>query len=86
MKKFRTWEFTMKKYLLFYLIILPYILFSNLPDQQTTPSDMLLFSEHSIGRTQANSEQNENDNEEEITEELSDASPEYPVENCIPLS
>lgn len=76
----------MKKYLLFYLVISPCILFSNPSEQQVTPSDMLLFSENSIGRTQVDFEQNENDNEEEITEELSDASPECPVENCIPLS
>lgn len=84
MKKFRTLEFTMKKYLLFYLIISPCILFSNSSEQQTNPSDMLLFSENSIGRTEVNSEQNEN--EEEISEELSDTSLECPVENCIPLS
>lgn len=77
-------EVAMKKYLLFYLIISPCILFSNSSEQQTNPSDMLLFSENSMGRTEVDSEQNEI--EEEIAEELSDASPECPVENCIPLS
>lgn len=81
MTKFRTLEFTMKKYLLFYLIISPCILFSNSSEQQIIPSDMLLFSENSIGRTQVDSEQNEDDNEEDITEELSDGSPECSFEN-----
>lgn len=74
----------MKKYLLFYLLISPYILFSNSSEQP--PNDMLLFSENSIGRTQVNPEQNDSDNEEELTEELSEASSECPAENCVPLS
>lgn len=84
MTKFITLEFTMKKYLLFYLVISPCILFSVSSEEQIIPSEMLLSSDNSILRTQVDPEQN--DNEEEISEELSDATPEYPMEDCNPLS
>lgn len=84
MTKFRTLEFTMKKYLLFYLVISPCILFSNSPEQPMIPSEMLLSSENSIPRSQVDNEQSEND--EELNEELTDASPECSSEDYNPLS
>ena len=84
MTKFRTLEFTMKKYLLFYLVISPCILFSNSSEQSVIPSEILLSSENSIPRSQVSPEQNEN--EEELNEELTDASPECASEDDNPLS
>lgn len=88
MKKFITLEFTMNKYLLFYLVILPCVLFSISAEESIIPNEMLLSPENSIVRTQVDTEENDvNDvNDEEISEELSEVSSEYPIEDCNPLS
>lgn len=88
MIKFITLEFTMKKYLLFYLVILPCALFSISSEEPIIPSEMLLSPDNSIIHTQVDVVDAEEDDlkDEEITEELSDTSPEYSTVDCNPLS
>ena len=78
----------MNKYLLFYLVILPCVLFSISSEEPIIPSEMLLSADNSIIHTEIDVvDAGEDDlNDEEITEELSDPSPEYSTVDCNPLS
>lgn len=80
MTKFITLEFTMNKYLLFYLVILPCFLFSISAEESIIPSEMLLSPDNAIARTQVDPEDNDL-NDEDISEELSDPHSEYSIED-----